>query len=452
MTQESHGDQWQPPPLKKDDNQPAWQPPPISETEAPSAWQPPPPPPAQGRQKPIPPLKRAAHPPSPLITLRGLRIVLPALFLAGSGIWLATHQADIKCWIQQSQVRINLWLRHPGEAEISNDIAGQLEDLVPGQDEAKLSVSDIKLQHERGKSQGKWSGTAKVWLTVPRYQPLDWNAEAAKVGFDSAAYAKAVETCASLPPNDAPRKPNEEPPLLTKEIQPSGQSVQIPLHGMAIFQGQTWSATVENVAALRPEIETLLKGQTLQVIGKNALPVSSPEAQQALTAFVESRKAFIADVQAAQQRAGQQEDKRQQDKRADDEQAAAGLAQASWHALEKLSGYLLNVPINQRLIDLASQRGDAEKAALYQSYQDTNRRNIDDASASYAEAIRGLSRLPQSVRRKALEAILVDVSAGSSSPWRSILVRRMANDVENLPNFKETTWMDEIRQIREQNK
>ena len=291
-----------------------------------------------------------------------------------------------------------------------------------------------------------------MWLTAPRYQPLDWNAEATKVGFDNAAYAKAVERCTSLPPNDAPRKPSEEPPLLAKEIQPSGQIVEIPLHGIVVFQGQTWSATVENVAALRPKIEKLLKGQALQAIGKNALPVNSPEAQQALAAFVNSRKAFIADVQAAQQRAGQQEEKRQQEKQADNEQAAAGLAQASWHALEKLSGYLLNVPINQRLIDLASQRGDAEKAALYRSYQDTNRRNIDDASASYAEAMRGLSRLPQSVRRKALEAILVDVSAGSSSPWRSILVRRMANDVENLPNFTETTWMDEIRQIREQNK
>lgn len=452
MSQETPGDQWQPPPLEKDD-QPAWQPPPISKDEVPSAWQPPPPPSAQGEQKPISPITKAAHyPPRPLITRRGLRIALPALFLVGSGIWLSMHQADIKPWIQQSRVQISLWLRHPGEAEMSNDIAGQLEELLPSQDEAKLSVTDIKLQHERGKSQGKWSGTAKVWLTAPRYQPLDWNTEAARVGFDNAAYAKAVETCAALPPNDAPRKPKEEPPLLAKEIQSSGESVQIPLHGMAIFQGQTWSATVENLAALRSEIEKLLKGQTLQAIGKSALPTSSPEAQQALTTFVESRKGFIADVQAAQQKARQQENTRQQEKRADDEQAAAGLAQASWHALEKLSGYLLNVPINQRLIDLAAQRGDAEKAALYRSYQDANRRNIDDASASYAEALRGLSRLPQTVRRKAMESILMDVSAGTSSPWRSMLVRRMANDAENLPDFKETTWMDEIRQIREQNK
>ena len=155
MTQESHVDQWQPPPLKKDDNQPAWQPPPISETEAPSAWQPPPPPPAQGGQKPIHPVKATAHhPPRPFITRRGLRIALPVLLLVGSGTWLAMHQADIKPWIQQSRVRISLWLRHPGEAEISNDIAGQLEDLVRMRQSYRLPTSNFSMNGENRRENG----------------------------------------------------------------------------------------------------------------------------------------------------------------------------------------------------------------------------------------------------------------------------------------------------------
>jgi len=458
MTHDNPGEPWQPPPLKKAEETPAWQPPPISdqkgfgqnsqvngnllESED------------TGNETPSPfsrVFSRGDTPP-PVVGIQKSLFVLPALFIAGAIIWGITHQPEIESWLKQSRIRLHVLLRHPEPTQVTSEISSFVDGLLPHQDEAKLMVSDVEVQHQRGRLEGTWSGLLKVQLTNPRYERLDWELELSKTGFNSATFDNAVQISTTLPVNDLPCKPDARPPLLVKEIRSSERSLEIPVEGSLAFQGKTWEVILSDKAALRSKIGEFLDGQTLRTLGEDALPIDSPPAQRAIATYVEKQEDYIAAVRAARQRAEQREEKRLVEKRENDVQAAAGSAQAGWHALEKLSGYLLNTSINQRLIDLAIQRGDAQKVALYQSYQDSNRRNIDDAAVSYEEAIRSLSRLPPEIRQKAMDEILSDVAAGSSSQWRRTLLRRLARDAQEPPNFRSTTWLNEIRQARGEDK
>ena len=371
-------------------------------------------------------------------------LLLLMVAILGIGTWLWISRDTPKPWL-------DMWLYTPTTEAVSSDIDSQVEVLLPNGEEAKLAISDVSILHRRGEVQGTWSAVGKVRITAPRYEPVDWAAAVEKAGFDATRYSKAL-VASALDSNTAPRKPDEKTPKLAKEVIASGQTVELALKGAVLLKGKNWVAFVDDLAGVDAQIDPLLRGHPLNEIGEGAVREDSEEARRALATYIEERQTFIQEVEAAALRADQARKQKEKDNRAEAEQAAAGLAQAGWHALEKLSGYLVNTGINQRLIGIATQRGDKEKASLYRSYEDSNRQNIQDAATAYAQSMTELSRLPLDVRQKAIKDIQAELATMglSVSPWKTSLVNRMSTDAETLPNFRQNGWMDELRQLREQ--
>lgn len=366
-----------------------------------------------------------------------------AAIVLTAGGWFWSTRNTPKPWL-------DVWISTPQEAKVSADIVSQIEKLLPSGDEAKVALSNLVLEHRRGQANGKWSATAKVSLTQARYEPADWAAALQKTGFDADEFSKALAACDALDSNKTPRKPDNIHRQLAAEIAPSGETLEIALGGSVFLQGQDWPVSVDDLAAIQARIAPLLKGRCLKQMGGDAMPMDSVEARSALAKYIEERQAFVKEVNAAVQQETESQKRKQEEKKAEDQLTAAGLAQASWYALEKLSGFLVNTGINQRLIELARQQGDVSKVALYASYEETNRQNIQDTATAYAQSIKDLARLPLAVRQKAVEDIQRQIAAQMGSAWRAGLAAHMASDARNLPDFQETIWLDEILQIRQQ--